>query len=187
MSASFAALMSEGSVSLEVSDVSDPLNVYLQDHLAGSVQAVQLLEFLRDHHRKEALGAFATDLLNEIKADQEVLQGLSQRIGGGSSGLKELAAWFTEKMVRLKLKVENKNDLGIFEALEFLAIGIQGKLALWRVLEKSRIWTFGYRGIDLKRLVARAEAQHALVEGRRLEIGRAVLSKGHSGQSGSSE
>ena len=119
-----------------VSDMSDPLTVYLKDHLAGSVQAVQLVEFLRDHHQNDALGAFATDLLNEIKADQEVLQGLSQRVGGGSSGLKELAAWFTEKVVRLKLKVENKDDLGTFEALEFLALGIQGKLALWRVLDK---------------------------------------------------
>lgn len=166
--------------------MSDPLTVYLQDHLAGSVQAVQLVEFLRDYHRNEALGAFATDLLKEIKADQEVLQGLSQRIGGGSSGLKELAAWFTEKMVRLKLKVENKDDLGTFESLEFLAIGIQGKLALWRVLGEISDLDVRLRGIDLKQLAARAEAQHALVERRRLEIGRTVFSRGHSGQSGTS-
>jgi hypothetical protein len=167
--------------------MSDPLTVYLQDHLGGSVQAVQLVEFLRDHHKDSALGAFATDLLNEIKADQEVLQGLAQRVGGGSSGLKELAAWFTEKVVRLKLKVENKDDLGTFESLEFLALGIQGKLALWRVLDEIAALEVRLRGIDLKRLAARAETQHALVEGRRLEIGRAVLSRGHSGQGETSE
>jgi hypothetical protein len=37
--------------------MANPLTVYLQDHLAGSVQAVELVEFLRDQHQHDALGS----------------------------------------------------------------------------------------------------------------------------------
>ena len=48
----------------------DPLATYLHDHLAGSVHAVSLLEFIRDQHEREPLGRFASGLLAEIEADR---------------------------------------------------------------------------------------------------------------------
>jgi hypothetical protein len=59
------------------------------------------------------------------------------------------------------------------EALEMLAIGIQGKLALWRALQvagNSRL-----TGVDYDRLSARARAQFDEVENRRLEAAQVVL------------
>ena len=157
--------------------MSDPLAVYLQDHLAGSVQAVELVELLRDQHKHGEIVAFAVSILVEIKADQQVLRGLAEQVGEGSSGVKELAAWFADKLTRWKLRAEDKDDLGTFEALEFLSLGILGKLSLWRALDEVALLDARLRGTDFKHLAARAETQQAQVEQLRLEVGRLVLVK----------
>jgi hypothetical protein len=155
--------------------VNDPLAVYLQDHLAGSVQAIQLVKFLRDQHSTNAVGRFAEAMLIEIKADQETLRLVSEKIGNGSSRWKEVAAWISEKFARLKLRAEGEKSLGTFEALEFLELGIHGKWALWRVLEEIAPWDSRLAGTDFKRLAERAEIQRAQVEDRRLQVSRTAL------------
>jgi hypothetical protein len=77
--------------------VSDPLATYINDHLAGSAYAMELVEFIRDTYRGQELGQFAAWLLKEIEADREVLQGLAERVGGGSSKVKELTTWLGKK------------------------------------------------------------------------------------------
>ncbi len=84
----------------------DPLIVYLTDHLAGSVHAIELLKNMREVHRGDSLGKFAADLLVDIDADRDVLQAVADRAGAASSGLKEvkeMMAWLGEKVSRLKL------------------------------------------------------------------------------------
>ncbi len=154
--------------------MSDPLTVYLQDHLAGSVQAIELVEFLCDQHKGDPLGVFASGLLVEIRADQEVLQRLADRMGGSSS-LKELTAWVAEKIARLKLSAKDKHDLGSFQALELLELGIHGKWALWRVLDEISASDWRLHNTDFGHLAARAETQRFQVEQRRLEVGRIAL------------
>jgi hypothetical protein len=65
--------------------------------------------------------------------------------------------------------------LGTFEALEFLALGIQGKLALWRALGAVAMADDRLNGIDFGQLAARAEKQHAKVENRRLQFARTAF------------
>jgi len=105
------------------------------------------------------------------------LQELADRAGAGSSDLKEFAAWLSEKVTRLKLR-HGGDGLGTFEALEFLELGIHGKWALWRALATVAASDTRLRGLDYEQLAARAEAQRASVEERRLEIARAVLPRG---------
>ncbi|MCU1241570.1 MAG: hypothetical protein JWO71_2296 [Candidatus Acidoferrum typicum] len=155
--------------------MSDPLATYLHDHLAGSVHAISLLEFIRDEHDGERLGRFASSLLREIQADRETLQDLADRVGVGSSEVKELTAWITEKFSRLKLRRGAQNGVGTFEALEFLELGIHGKWALWRALGTVAETDTRLRGLDYEHLAARAEAQRSIVEERRLETARQVL------------
>ena len=155
--------------------MNDPLATYVEDHLAGAAYAIDRLEAIRDQHEGEPLGRFAAGMLVEVEADREVLAGLAKRIGTGSSGLKGLSAWVAEKVSRLKLKRGASGGLGTFEALEFLALGIHGKRALWRALalvapEDSRL-----DHLDFEHLAARAETQHAQMEERRLESARMAL------------
>jgi hypothetical protein len=89
--------------------------------------------------------------------------------------LKAISAWVAEKVSRLKLKRDASDDLGTFEALEFLALGIQGKLALWRALAVVSPGDARLRHMDFDYLAARAETQHSQVEERRIEAARLVL------------
>jgi hypothetical protein len=155
--------------------MSDPLAIYLHDHLAGAVVAINLLERLRDQHAGEPLGQFAVELLAEVEADRAVLQGLADRVGAGSSGLKEVTGWLGEKVSRLKLRRRATGGLGTFEALEALALGILGKLALWRALAMVAAADARLGGVDVDHLAARAQAQHAQLEERRLEAARTAL------------
>jgi len=153
----------------------DPLATYLQDHLAGSAGAIELLEVLRDHHAGKPLGTFAESLLTEVKADREVLQALAERVGAGSNVLQEATAWLGEKVTRLKLGHLAESELGTFEALEALALGILGKLALWRALAVIAATEPRLQGMDFDSLASRAVAQQAAVEQRRLEAARSAL------------
>jgi hypothetical protein len=69
--------------------MSDPLTTYLQDHLAGSIHAIELLKAMRERHAGEPLGEFATDLLTEIESDRDVLARLTESLGGSVGGPKE--------------------------------------------------------------------------------------------------
>jgi hypothetical protein len=153
----------------------DPLATYLADHLAGSMHAIELLKNLRDEHKSDPLGQFAAVLLVDIEADRDVLKRIAERAGASSSGLKEMTAWLGEKVSRLKLRHETGDGLGTFEALEFLELGIHGKWALWRALAAVAPADARLQGTDYEHLVARAEAQRATVEERRLEVARRAL------------
>jgi hypothetical protein len=146
--------------------VSDTLASYLTDHLAGSNFAVELLQFLRDQHAGEPLGASAADLLSEIEDDRKVLQTLIQKTGSRMPALKEAAAWLGEKISEFKMA---RGALGTFEALEALALGIQGKLALWRALATVAATDPRLDGVDFDQLIARAQDQHARAEALRLQ------------------
>lgn len=155
--------------------MSEPLVTYLHDHLAGSVVAVRLLEELRNEHGGEPLGRFAAELLGDIEADRAVLLGLAERVGTHSSPVKDAAAWVQEKLSRFKLRRDEGHGLGTFEALEFLALGILGKRALWRALDAIAPEDSRLGGVDFSYLVERAEAQHERAEHQRLEVARMAL------------
>ena len=103
----------------------ETLGIYLNDHLTGSVFAVETLErLLSGNHPalpKEALQG----LLSEIEADRDVLRGLLEKAEVEEHLVKKAAAWLSEKLGRMKL---DEGPLGRMEMLETLALGISGKL-----------------------------------------------------------
>ena len=153
--------------------VSDPLAIYLHDHLAGANFAIDLLESLRERYVKEQLGQMASSLLYEVEHDRQQLRQIIERVGQGSFDLKEAAAWLTEKVSRFKLGKDDEKGLATFQALETLALG---KLALWRTLAVVAEVDDRLKGIDLTKLIARAEAQHMDVEQTRLIVARSAFS-----------
>jgi hypothetical protein len=155
--------------------MSDALTTYLHDHLAGSVLAIDLLDALAGEHAGEPLAEFAAVLRVEIDADRELLRSLTERVGTRSNPLKEATAWIAEKVSRLKLGRSAAGDLGTFEALEALALGILGKLALWRALARVAGRDERLAGVDYEILISRAVAQHSSVEQWRLELAQRAL------------
>jgi hypothetical protein len=152
-----------------------PLEVYIQDHLAGAYAAMELLGLLRDQHAGRPLGQFADSLLAEVESDRATLEGLARRVGDGSSPLKETMAWLGAKLSRLKLGRTTGGQLGALEILETVGLGILGKRALWRALKDVAQNGGPFVDVDLDRLIARAEDQYERVEGQRLEAARDAL------------
>jgi hypothetical protein len=71
--------------------MSEPLAVYLEDHLSGARFALELLQAMRDNQHLLRLKEFVVTLLAEVEADVDTLQGLAESMGAGSNIFKELA------------------------------------------------------------------------------------------------
>jgi hypothetical protein len=148
----------------------EALATYLNDHLAGSVAAVELVERAIKAHQGTPLASFLSGLQKDIEQDQESLRDLLRRLGAGERRLKQAGAWLTEKASRVKLGGPNEGTpLARLEMLETLSLGIQGKLALWRVLRLVAPRYPELAGVDLDGLEHRAAEQYNMTETRRLE------------------
>jgi hypothetical protein len=155
--------------------MSDPLATYLHDHMGGAKAAIDLLEAMRDRQKDKLLSDFAAHLLTEVQADRETLRRLAETAGGASGVLKELTGWLAEKVTRLKLGQGSADSFGTFEALEFLALGVRGKMGMWQALDVAAPLDARLSGYDFKQLAARDEVQYQLVEQQRLRAAKAAL------------
>lgn len=152
------------------------LGLYLNDHLAGAALGLELVRRTARENKDSALGSFlANVLLPEIEEDRRTLQRLMGQIGIAPSRPKVAAAWLAEKLGRLKLNGElwRYSPLSRLVELEGLAVGIEGKRALWLALEAARL--DGLSGFDFQALAERAEFQRSRVEEHRLAAVTAAL------------
>ncbi len=140
------------------------VGIYLRDHVAGSVAALELVERAARSNATNALGEFLTSLHEEIRADQETLLDVMKTLGVKRSRVKNGLAWTVEKAGRLKLngRLLRYSPLSRVYELETLEAGIVGKRSLWTNLQSMDDPRLA--GLDLQRLIERAEAQRADVE-----------------------
>jgi hypothetical protein len=153
------------------------LTDYMKDHFAGSIAAVELLDHLISSERGANHEQFLIRLRQEVVEDQEVLSGLLRDLHAHSGAVRNTAAFLSEKLAGIKLLLEDPSggQLARLEKLEALALGIDGKRALWRsLLAVAEIPTL--RKVDLARLDQRAEDQRKRVEELRIEAAREALS-----------
>ena len=151
------------------------LSTYLNDHLAGSVGAIEMVERAIQDNSGNLLGRRLEEILKEIEKDQVVLQDLIERLGSKENPLKKAGAWLAEKAGRIKLGGTDPGELGRMELLETLAMGIHGKRALWRALRVVVSHHPLLLSLDLDLLERRAVEQHDRVEEWRLEAAREAL------------
>jgi hypothetical protein len=153
------------------------LATYLEDHLAGATAAIDLLKNLEEDHAGQPLGRTLGEIRDDIAADRSTLAAFGERAGHGEHSVKEATARLGEKLSRWKLERGLAGPLGTFEALEFLALGIWGKRALWRALLSivGMDARLGSTGADLERLIRRAEEQHDRIEALRLQLAPEAL------------
>jgi hypothetical protein len=155
----------------------DILATYLNDHLAGSVAALELVDRLhRLSSGTDREQVFLT-LGQEIAEDQQIVKVLLRSVGGKESKVRKAAAWLTEKIGEAKLELDDSGNgqFRLLEALETLGLGIQGKLGLWRALGAAASQDPEIEKLDLPRLERRALDQFARVEAQRLQVARAAF------------
>lgn len=158
----------------------DPLVTYMNDHLAGSRSALHLLddviESTAEGTRRQVLEAVRT----EIAEDRQVLEDLIRRAGGAPSVVRDVGGWITEKLSWLKLAIDDPSNgpLRRLEALEILALGIEGKSGLWRALAVVAPGMPALAGVNFGDLARRATEQRARVEAQRIDAVREALIHG---------
>src|SRR5262245_66612099 len=91
------------------------LAIYLNDHLAGSLTAVEILEHLE---------AEASDLMpdlgalkSEIAADRDQLKALMQRLGVSESRVRKVTSWIGEEVTAAKVEADDDTQVDL-RALE---------------------------------------------------------------------
>jgi hypothetical protein len=155
----------------------DSLLRYLNDHLAGSTGAIGLIEKLATTAEDAGEASFFRELQQAVESDRDLLKDLIARLGEHSSTVLQAAGSITGAASRLKLNWEGMEPgrLGRFEAMEVLALGIQGKRLLWFILEELAPFVPEWKDIDFAELELQAIEQRDAVESLRLEAGTDVL------------
>jgi hypothetical protein len=143
------------------------LHSYLNDHLAGSVGALELIAHWADVHKGEPLGTFFVETGRQIKADQKTLREIMRALGVEESKVRKAGAWAAEKFGRTRLMIagDDPGSLGLVLTLEGLIMGITGKKLLWVALaatKSSRLNSYNFE--ELQRL---AEKQIERIEAER--------------------
>jgi hypothetical protein len=148
----------------------ESLATYLNDHLAGSVVAVELLDHLRTDRTRTEQTSILTGVHADIAADRQELELFMAQLGITVSAPRKATGWLVEKLSEIKLRLDDAGDgaLRRLEALETLSLGIAGKQALWDALAAAADQAPELRALDYPRLSERAAAQRAVVESLRL-------------------
>ena len=152
------------------------LATYLNDHLAGSVVALGLMESLETTYEGTEIEAIVKAVRTEVEMDRAVLEGLIARIDSPSAPRKA-AGWLAERVAELKFGVDDRKDgtLRLLESTEVISLGIEGKRALWRALAIAVDLSPALGGINYTELIERAEARREQIETVRLGAARAAL------------
>ena len=71
---------------------STPLGAYLNDHLAGSEAAIELIDKLRSTHDDVEFAAYLAELQQDVEADRGELERVFETLGN-SSQCREEGSW----------------------------------------------------------------------------------------------
>lgn len=155
---------------MDDADSREQLEVYLKDHYAAGVGALELIRHSRKSHESTPWAAFFAELEIEVEADHEQLHNLIQALGWDDSGVRNAGAWMAEKLGRAKLGFSGSETsaLRLLQTLESLALGIKGKQLLWRALAAVRDTLAVLQKTDFELLEKRAIEQLEKVETKRL-------------------
>ena len=148
----------------------EQLEIYLKDHYAGAVGALELIEHSIKAHEGTPLAAFFEELRGDVKADHEQLHNLMTALGFEESGMRNAGAWMAEKLgwVKIGSSGGEKSELRLLQTLESLFLGISGKQLLWRSLQAMRDSSPVLQRTDFEHLEKRAIEQLERVETKRL-------------------
>jgi hypothetical protein len=153
------------------------LGIYLNDHLAASVAALELIGRMEKAHAESPLGNWMASLRETLEQEQAVVCALIDSIGATESPVRKAVAWLGEKVARLKVGpgTDDASGLMLFEALEALSLGFWGRGALWRTLTHVGIQAPAGTEADFPALARRAEQQLAAMDHLRLEASMTAL------------
>ncbi len=152
----------------------EQLATYLNDHLAGAHAGIRLARRCLERERGTGSDAerYLTTLVGEIDADRAVLEQVMERIDARQSEIKKGGAVVMEALTRVRHSMPvigaGSQQVGKFEELEILSLGIEGKRLLWAALQPIAATDERLASFDLAGLEASARRQREGLEQVRL-------------------
>ena len=152
------------------------LGIYLNDQLALGVGWRQLARRAAGANRGTPLGEALAEVARELAEDVSTFEGVMERLGVPKSRAKVAGAVVGERLGRLKLNgsLTSYSPLSRFVELEFLVLGITGKIQLWETLRDLAGLGERLPDVDFDALIARAEVQRERLEPFRQEAGQVL-------------
>ncbi|MCA1679456.1 MAG: hypothetical protein LC777_11135 [Actinobacteria bacterium] len=153
------------------------LAIYMNDQLALGVLWREIARrSARANHGSETGDALA-DVATAIAEDVKTFEQLMQRLDIPRQAAKPVLAMAGERLGRLKLNghLKGYSPLSRFEELDFLVMGIDGKVVLWTNLRDHAGLGARLPDVDFDGLIERARAQRARLEPFHAQSGREVL------------
>jgi hypothetical protein len=153
------------------------LATYLNDHLAGSVAALDLLTMIAEIAPDEASRAAVREVRGQIVGERDELLALLAQLGVARQRSRMVIAWVGAKLGRIKLRFDGEptEDLRLFESLEMVGIGIEGKTSLWRALGEIAPAIPAVAVLDCARYAEQSRTQRETIERLRLLAAPAAL------------
>ena len=147
------------------------LDVYLNDHLAGATTGVELAKRASSSNAGTPYGDVLGEIEHEIAEDRAALVRLMERFEIKQDRIKTTGAYIGEKFGRLKpnAHLTSYSPLSRVVELEFLKLGVTGKLSLWRALLEVEAEDDRLDREELTVLAERAEGQRDELERLRLK------------------
>src|SRR5215207_459665 len=87
---------------------------YLNNHLAGSVTALDLLASLETANTSTDIARFVTELRAEIETEQQALENLMEQLQITKSKPRRVAGWLAEKFTQIKLRMDDSDDGALY-------------------------------------------------------------------------
>jgi hypothetical protein len=155
------------------------LDSYLNDHLAGSISALEVIDHWAEAHKDEPLGSFFLQTQTEIKADQETLRGIMRTLAIEESKVRKAGAWAAEKLGRARLVIAGNEpgSLGLVLTLEGLIMGVTGKKLMWAALAAAKLPPLNT--YNFEQLQRRAEQHVERIEAERISAARQAFVGAH--------
>ena len=156
----------------------ETLERYLNDHLAGSSGALLMIDHIIGNCDSPEAEEFFRDLKSKVEDDRALLEELLSTAGMSPSLLLKATGNITARFGLMKLMWEGfePGELGMFEALELLSVGIQGKRLLWLTLHEIGGLFPEWSHVDFADLELEAIRQRDDLERWRLEAAVEALS-----------
>lgn len=155
----------------------DALERYLNGHLGGSSGALLVIDHIIASHDAPEAAEFFTVLKEKIQNDRETLEAVISCVGMNSSIVLKAAGNLSARAGLMKLMWEGMDagELGMFEAIELISLGIQGKRMLWSTLHEIGGLFPEWAGFDFAALELDAIRQRDDLERWRIEAAMDVL------------
>ena len=153
----------------DVTTSRDALIAYLRDHLTGSDTALRVVQRLSTT-RHGVHDVLFHRLSREFENERTIVSALLVRLGSSGRSVKR-AAGVASGVVLSMAAGGAEGELSMFRTLEGLAVGVQGKRCMWRVLQRTTTPS-SVPSVDYVELEAMAVRQWEAIEERRLRSGR---------------